>query len=62
MTTDNPPPQPIIPTDVPMPAPGSPDSEPGEPRPYIEPVPTDVPMPRTPDPTVPNEPVEPNES
>lgn len=63
MTIDNPPPQPVIPTDVPMPPPGSPEpGGPGGPRPYTEPVPTDVPMPvpQEPDnPTVPNQPVEP---
>ena len=63
MDIDNPPPQPIIPTDVPMPAPGTPGpDDPGSPRPYTEPIPTDVPMPSPEppqDPTVPNQPIEP---
>jgi hypothetical protein len=56
--TEKPPPlvpQPIIPTDVPMPPPGAPEPEPGSPRPYTEPVPTDVPLP-APDIPEPDEP------
>lgn len=54
----NPYPEPIIPTDVPMPEPGTPEpgGPPGPAEPYPEPIiPTDVPMPdpRTPEPSGP---------